>query len=959
MNKNLSKTLFLCLQLTIFSSLLLFPTIKSATAQPPSVWWNERWRSVTPVNLTETLGKERISEPVDVHITFETGACKDPNKEIRVVYFDGFKSTVMASQVYNVTKEDAYASSCNVVFLADCPAHSTVTYYVYYNNRQAEAPVYDGLRIHTEEARDTYNVTTLVAGVEKKYFRLFWKHLVDLYSDGERVCWPGGPPGWEFSQIVLASLWADGDNNPWFSGGDILTVVNSGPLFVDFNITQRFASDLWGQVINQNISTTYLVRAYYQPDLNPLMSYHMSLKFKQKDTVKNPVVVDFKLANSTSYEIYQDFTWKNLDQEVTTVSAKNDMPQIDTIWSATNPYGWFSYNGSIPGMPDKPAANIGLIPTYAGGTSPSVNYVVNFTAAYPDTPQEPYYDHHCTTQLSATTSGVKGDVIESKGFIKTYELEENAEKIMSDMATKLRNPLEYNVGSPARAPMVKKNDFAVRPYQDIANLSASSDGTTITLNITLNGPIPEVGWEHLNIYAAFDTADGGNVWFPDDIDVKYPEGYEYAWEYCLKIYNTTDIHLFDAGSSDLGVSDIMVSVSADGRVIHIAVPLNSIGTPTTVSVGIITTEDEGLMKDGLGPGAMEIVDRRQVVAVSAEMTDFSTTAGSSIFVFDTKPAGFGIGKPCWDVLQSWYGLDDTNLIVYVTFANLTGVEWNKWRLSIAIDTDHMTESGQQLIPRFSDTIIDPVANITYWEYCCVVENLTDIHLFSGTWHDLGTSGTKISRFGDLIIIEIPLSNLPGLVTPALTIVSGSDYGDSFYNVAGTYTYGYSETAPGAYLVATYPEMMVVDSTSPTIWGIVPAMEGEEIVEGSEVNVKANVIDNIGGSGIDKAFLNYSTDGGNTWSGVNMTKVGETDVYNGTIPGFESGTKVWYMIVATDKTGNEAMSPTYWYKMRIASRTGMWFGLGIGVGFTTAIIIAAAAFYIRRKPQSSIFDKNLK
>ena len=614
MNKNLAKTLFLCFQLTVFSTLLLVPTIKPATAQEPSVWWDEEWLSVTPVNLTETLGKERISEPVDVHITFELGTCTDPNKEVRVLYFDGSKWTMVTSQVYNVTKTGEYAKSCNVVFLADCPASSTVTYYIYYNPSvpPLTPPEYDGLRTYKIN-EDDIRINVTQSGVEKKYAHVIWRSNIDLYSDGKRVCWPGGPPGWEFSQIVLASLWANASDYPWFSAGKILTVVGSGPLFADFNLTMPFATDLWGGIFNNKISTTYLFRVYYQPDLNPLVSYHMSLNFKEKDTVKNPVVVDFKLANSTSYEIYQDFTWKNLDQEVTTVSAKNDMPQTDLIWSAIKPHGWLSYNGSIPSMPDKPAANIGLIPTYAGGTIPSVNYVVNFTAAYPTTIKDPYYDHHCTTQLSATTNGVEGDVIESKGFIKTYKLGENAEPTMSDIATKLR----------------------------------------------------------------------------------YPE--------------------------------------------------------------------------------------------SLEIT---------------------VGKP--------------------------------------------------------------------------------------------------------------------------------------------YTTAF------------------VDRLPPTITGIVPAMAGEEIVEGAEVNLEATVADNpailtelivenvslwrvVQPSGVDKVNLHYSTDGGDTWEIMNMTKVGETDVYNVTILGFKSGTKVRYMIVATDKKGNEATSSTYWYKVRIASRTGMWFGLGIGVGFITAIIIAAVAFYMRKKP----------
>jgi len=438
--------------LLFLGSFCVFPSAHAGFAPPSG------WQSYYPVTLTETAGVDRVDEPVGIPFAPVFGECSSVN-EIRVIAPDGV--TEIPSQVYDVVTSSGYITSCRVVFLANVPALDSAAYYIIYNNPGVGAPTYDGLRLHTEFAGDTYNVTALVTGVENNYFRLLWKHLVDMYSDGELVCWPGGPAGWEFAQITLASLWSDGADNPWFSVGDIVTVANSGPLFVEFNITQPFACDLWATVFNYNVSTTYMVRVYYQPDLNPLVGYHMSQSFKQNDIVRNPLVVDFKLANSTSYEIYQDFTWKNQDQEVTTVSAKDDMPQIDSIWSAAKPYGWLSYNGSIPGMPDKPAANIGLIPTYAGGTSQSVNYVVNFTATYPDTIQEPYFDHHCTTQLSAVTNGVKGDVIESKGFIKVYPFMENAEPTMSNIVMQLRSPLEVIPGDVNRDGIVNILDGVI------------------------------------------------------------------------------------------------------------------------------------------------------------------------------------------------------------------------------------------------------------------------------------------------------------------------------------------------------------------------------------------------------------------------------------------------------------------------------------------------------------------
>lgn len=94
-------------------------------------WWDTAWRTRLPVNLTETVGIDRVDEHVDIFLSFDEGTCHDPEREVRVLSFDGSDWSEVPSQVYNVSYNGINATSCNVVFMANCSADNTVTYYVH------------------------------------------------------------------------------------------------------------------------------------------------------------------------------------------------------------------------------------------------------------------------------------------------------------------------------------------------------------------------------------------------------------------------------------------------------------------------------------------------------------------------------------------------------------------------------------------------------------------------------------------------------------------------------------------------------------------------------------------------------------------------------------------------------------------------------------------------------------
>ncbi len=393
------------------------------------------WSSYKEISVTETVGLDRASEPVEVLFEPEPGTCSSTD-EIRVIAPD--ESTEIPSQVYDVSSSGGYITSCRVVFLANCSALSSATYYIIYNNPAATTPTYDGLRLYEEAANDTYTINATKNGIEKRYFRIFWKNLVWLWSDGQNVTWAGGQTGWEFSPVNIATLWGGPDETGWFGSNKSLSILNGGPVFMDLNYSEAGGSDLFSTVYDYNVTTTSIIRVFYQPDLNPLIRYSHAFNIMTNlanYTIRQPYYLDFKLADRASRAIYKNFTWKNTAGSVSTISTEA-LPKIDNIWSEVSPVGWWSYNGSRLDSDGQPSANIGLIPMDASGTIPAADYRLKFTQLLEND------DHHCSQHFAGSYNGVSGDKISATCYIITYEpVDIAAESIMEDKTLKMRYPL--------------------------------------------------------------------------------------------------------------------------------------------------------------------------------------------------------------------------------------------------------------------------------------------------------------------------------------------------------------------------------------------------------------------------------------------------------------------------------------------------------------------------------------
>jgi hypothetical protein len=140
-----------------------------------------------------------------------------------------------------------------------------------------------------------------------------------------------------------------------------------------------------------------------------------------------------------------------------------------------------------------------------------------------------------------------------------------------------------------------------------------------------------------------------------------------------------------------------------------------------------------------------------------------------------------------------------------------------------------------------------------------------------------------------------------------------------------------------------------DNTPPVIGTPVHTPEIPDADEA--VTVSVNVTDAFGVRP-DGVILSYSTDDGETWNNVTMSKTTE-DTYEGEIPGLPAGTNVQYKIIAHDNAGNFAVDDNngqyyvYAVKKEVPFWTQWWFWAIVVAGI---VALAGGVYFLKkRKP----------
>jgi metal-sulfur cluster biosynthetic enzyme len=167
----------------------------------PKAWaqWALGWKYCKAFNLFETVGIARSREPVDLAIAFRDDQVTDLGREVRVVRVEANANTLeeVPCQLYAETRR-AGERHCQLVVLADVPAHAQATYLVFYGNPFAERhePATD-LRVRGEGYGldiENHHFTAQLSRQMGQLERLISKrqHGLELYAGGKGH---GEPPG--------------------------------------------------------------------------------------------------------------------------------------------------------------------------------------------------------------------------------------------------------------------------------------------------------------------------------------------------------------------------------------------------------------------------------------------------------------------------------------------------------------------------------------------------------------------------------------------------------------------------------------------------------------------------------------------------------------------------------------------------------------------------------------------
>jgi len=167
-----------------------------------------------------------------------------------------------------------------------------------------------------------------------------------------------------------------------------------------------------------------------------------------------------------------------------------------------------------------------------------------------------------------------------------------------------------------------------------------------------------------------------------------------------------------------------------------------------------------------------------------------------------------------------------------------------------------------------------------------------------------TSAPGVTLSLDPSVVKPPPN---GSVVSKLTVMVALDTTPDEYNIAVTGTTSGFEPKTIEIELTVKALQVVEDTTPPTIASVLRNPNTPAYNESAVVT--ASVFDE-GGSGVKQVILNYSS--GSVWTQVEMTL--SEGLYNASIPAFPFNTTVEYHVHASDKSGNEAASIIYSYKV---------------------------------------------
>ncbi len=135
-------------------------------------------------------------------------------------------------------------------------------------------------------------------------------------------------------------------------------------------------------------------------------------------------------------------------------------------------------------------------------------------------------------------------------------------------------------------------------------------------------------------------------------------------------------------------------------------------------------------------------------------------------------------------------------------------------------------------------------------------------------------------------------------------------------------------------------ILINDITPPTITDVTQTPPKEDVQPDDAVRVSAKVTDDI--KDVKRVILNYTTGNGTWFTVMILDPVG--DYFNATIPSFQNGTSITYIMIAEDNAGNSITTQELGFDLQYTVIPEFPSTILLALLMLTAVFVAAAIHY---------------
>lgn len=251
-------------------------------------WWNSSWsfrqEVVIPIDTNTEIAKY---QPIDVYIEF-SNKCWAKNEyehSIRVILQDGEFFKELDSQIYDLKyNSENHIQACNLVFLIPEEANGKESYFIYYDNKEKNAPEYED-HVNIEES---YYHFEPIPGYpfESNYFKIIEDDFI-VYAVSQEGTFMGYTTSQHVTKLkekTTEVLPKYGDlitsfDFRYYYGQDMMDYCStsralvSKEIMVDGNLMVEFG--IVSKTGRNDVQTSVIYKYYYNPSDNNRIQAHV------------------------------------------------------------------------------------------------------------------------------------------------------------------------------------------------------------------------------------------------------------------------------------------------------------------------------------------------------------------------------------------------------------------------------------------------------------------------------------------------------------------------------------------------------------------------------------------------------------------------------------------------------------------------------------------------------------